>query len=459
MAAAEARAAWQRMANRCIVQEDAKRAPKLACCPSSSSKLQPDQTTCLKFCFPLLEPMDASLPPDSKWWLQMQPNFGCRTEQLSVSNEIDAREEEAIDKTSEAFGGQTCVSTASVHTQKKCSSHEVSRLISASYMKHETGSIVEGTGPVEGDLLPQSKKESGLGLYSCQNEDLMNWKAVDQLISKNSEKPCFDMESPLAKKEKIEPWWRIADKDELASFVAKKSVELFENCDLPRPQRVHFCSDQFDCVDCHMLLASSLDRFHFGSYSALDYASNSLTSGHSNGKHHLSSVGRLAPGSDLTSRGTVMDLPKTEPHLESDPIRVELLEALCRSQTRAREAEIAAQRAHIEKEHIIDLFFKQASSLFAYRQWVQMLQLESLFLRLKMKDPWASPSLLPATPWAAPPDGSGGGGGGHRAKKRRGLRQWTCNLCRCAVALAVSLGLASTGLLFGWTLGWLLPIF
>ncbi|KAJ0817285.1 hypothetical protein HanPI659440_Chr00c07g0717681 [Helianthus annuus] len=37
MAAAEARAAWQRTANRYFVQEDAKRAPKLACVPPSSS--------------------------------------------------------------------------------------------------------------------------------------------------------------------------------------------------------------------------------------------------------------------------------------------------------------------------------------------------------------------------------------------------------------------------------------
>ncbi|KAJ1413759.1 hypothetical protein SESBI_19250 [Sesbania bispinosa] len=41
MAGAEARALWQRTANRCFVQEDAKRAPKLACCQSScaTSKL------------------------------------------------------------------------------------------------------------------------------------------------------------------------------------------------------------------------------------------------------------------------------------------------------------------------------------------------------------------------------------------------------------------------------------
>ena len=40
MAAAEARAVWQRTANRCFVQEDAKRAPKLACCQSSSTSKQ-----------------------------------------------------------------------------------------------------------------------------------------------------------------------------------------------------------------------------------------------------------------------------------------------------------------------------------------------------------------------------------------------------------------------------------
>ncbi|KAG2714911.1 hypothetical protein I3760_03G050700 [Carya illinoinensis] len=37
MVVAEARAAWQRAANRCFVQEDAERAPKLACCQSSFS--------------------------------------------------------------------------------------------------------------------------------------------------------------------------------------------------------------------------------------------------------------------------------------------------------------------------------------------------------------------------------------------------------------------------------------
>jgi hypothetical protein len=41
MAAAEARAAWQRTTNRCFVQQDAKRVPKLDCCPSSA-KLQPN---------------------------------------------------------------------------------------------------------------------------------------------------------------------------------------------------------------------------------------------------------------------------------------------------------------------------------------------------------------------------------------------------------------------------------
>ncbi|KAI3720577.1 hypothetical protein L2E82_31566 [Cichorium intybus] len=48
--------------------------------------------------------------------------------------------------------------------------------------------------------------------------------------------------------------------------------------------------------------------------------------------------------------------------------KAELLEALCRSQRRAREAEKAADEACNEKEHVITLFLKQASQIFAYKQ-------------------------------------------------------------------------------------------
>src|SRR5688572_27461789 len=87
MAAAEARAAWQRAANRCLVQEDAKRAPKLACCPPS---LRPHDTSDgnppspQDLHAPMFMPinwnlMNSSMPMETQWWLQLQPSFGCQT--------------------------------------------------------------------------------------------------------------------------------------------------------------------------------------------------------------------------------------------------------------------------------------------------------------------------------------------------------------------------------------------
>ncbi|KAL7143602.1 hypothetical protein ABFS83_08G202700 [Erythranthe nasuta] len=60
MALAEARAAWQRTGNRCLVQEDAKRAPKLAYCsslPPPCSK--PSETG------PTTSPSPPDIPPPS----------------------------------------------------------------------------------------------------------------------------------------------------------------------------------------------------------------------------------------------------------------------------------------------------------------------------------------------------------------------------------------------------------
>jgi len=144
---------------------------------------------------------------------------------------------------------------------------------------------------------------------------------------------------------------------------------------------------------------------------------------------------------------TAKDLPENKQTSESDPSRAQLLEALRHSQTRAREAEIAAQKAYNEKEHIIKLFFRQASHLFAYKQWLQMLQLESLCLQLRIKEHQIS-TLFPVLPWTLlKGDGT----------KGKGKKQKKCNFCKYAIAFAVGLGLAGAGLLLGWTLGWLLP--
>ncbi|XP_024991328.1 uncharacterized protein LOC112525433 [Cynara cardunculus var. scolymus] len=56
------------------------------------------------------------------------------------------------------------------------------------------------------------------------------------LISEKSEKLFSEMEAQLIRINKTEPWWRTADLNDLASFVSDKSVEHFDNSDLPRPQ-------------------------------------------------------------------------------------------------------------------------------------------------------------------------------------------------------------------------------
>lgn len=129
---------------------------------------------------------------------------------------------------------------------------------------------------------------------------------------------------------------------------------------------------------------------------------------------------------------------------DTNSSRAQLLEALRHSQTRAREAEIAAQKAYNEKEHIVKLFFRQASQLFAYKQWFQMLQLENLWLQLRIKEHQIS-ELFPALPWMP-----------LKGTKSKGKKQKKCRLCKY-VTCVIGLGLAGAGLLLGWTLGWLLP--
>ncbi|KAM1676729.1 hypothetical protein FF1_042099 [Malus domestica] len=138
------------------------------------------------------------------------------------------------------------------------------------------------------------------------------------------------------------------------------------------------------------------------------------------------------------------DEDETQNDVEDERTKAELLEALCHSQTRARNAEKAAKQAYTEKEHIITLFFKQASQLLAYKQWLQLLQLENFCLQLDNKDP----------PWS-PYRGRHTKKGQCRAGKRGSRRSYEINTG--VVAFAVGLGLAGAGLLLGWTMGWLFP--
>lgn len=198
---------------------------------------------------------------------------------------------------------------------------------------------------------------------------------------------------------------------------------------------VILCDSINNCIKCIVV-----DLVSFSSYSLIIKNTNVYCS-NSSGDDNLSIANVL---SSETQPGS-SDLSKTQ-----------LLEALCYSQTRAREAEQLAQQAYNEKEHVIKLLFRQASQLFAYRQWLQILQLEALVLQLRNKDEQDSinySNSFPVIPCK-----------GRKLKKfrynkptKKKTRKGKFKINKSAVAFALGLSLAGAGLLLGWTMGWLFP--
>ncbi|EYU32264.1 hypothetical protein ABFS82_02G176500 [Erythranthe guttata] len=355
MALAEARAAWQRTANRCLVQEDAKRAPKLAYCSSikhpdyieiATASSSADTQHIPNTPFNLNSPYP-NLSPNSKWWLQQQ--------------------------------------------QSNCST---------SYQK--------------GSMNRNEHFES----MESNTEDKFEVELLDVGdfgVSKNGNEVYFNAESSWIGSERNRPWWRTADTDELASFVAQRSIGCIENCDLPRPQNTRIKKN--DGISCQKL---------------------------------MSAEGQLVSDTDKRLRDM-----KTDERMhtsENDMSMAQLMEALRHSQTRAREAETAAKQACALKDDVIKLIFRQASQLFAYKQWLRLLQLENMYQQLvndKRKTQTVSvvfPIMLPSKP---------------RSTRKRAKRRSCppCGVGRNAILFALGLGLVGAGFLLGCTIGWMLPTY
>ncbi|KAL8192614.1 hypothetical protein R6Q57_027799 [Mikania cordata] len=397
MAAAEARAAWQRTANRYFVQEDAKRAPKLACVPPCSSSslskqiaMRPPTNGITDFAPPTTNSMHLNLSPDLRWWLQLQPNY---LHQNGLTNE-----------------------KTNTEAENECSRQFVDFMDSRSTVK-----------------VDHLREES----YEFVEMDSV-YKEVDEFSL------CSDFPHWMESEKNHElPWWRMTDKDDLASFVAQRSHDFIENCDLPSPQNTSFKRDP------HGDDRSSHKSNEISTSSRISKPQRLQCQSAASPN---ASSGPVSPVITQSGGSTVHEGPITP---EIDSSKRKLLEALCHSQTRAREAEKAAKRAYEEKEHVVKLIFKQASQLFAYKQWIYLLQIENLYNQIKTNK--ITP-VLPAYPWQVT-----------RKKPRRNMhakkktqeKQGTCvpnckhDLGMYAVAFAVGLGLVGAGLLLGWTAGWM----
>ncbi|KAL4366336.1 hypothetical protein GQ457_05G014790 [Hibiscus cannabinus] len=101
--------------------------------------------------------------------------------------------------------------------------------------------------------------------------------------------------------------------------------------------------------------------------------------------------------------------------------RLEIFKALRLSQTRAREAERKAAGLAEEKQRLSNAFMKDSLQLFAYRQWVRLLEVQVWVLESQMMSDKA--------------EGEEGGNNGDEMS-------WL-------VALAICFGIASVGFAFG----------
>lgn len=449
MAAAEARAAWQRAANRCLVQEDRKRAPKLACCPSSAEhgtnngNCRNAEDRPISNFMPLSwNPMNSNLPPDVRWWVQLQPNFGIQKDLASericcLGRDIDEKNVEDSAPKPKHEGTLFC---EAVDTKTK-----------------KSGDIF---GPPEKGL--ELEDLTTVGCYSqaskcretasnCLYKDIEfpDFECIDPEPLKNPEKADFDMDVPWKEGEKTQPWWQTADENELALLVAERATQHIENCDLPRPTKT---------VPVHG--TEPYTRKHIGDYggpsSPAGRLSHPLPGQCENVKcsYSTASTYTLSVSQDFSSSSTTGSESKQT--LQNATERDKILEALRHSQTRAREAEMAAKKAHNEKDDVIKLLFRQASHLFACNQWLKIMQLENIVLQLKHKEHQIA-SIIPELPWMTLKEKPTQGQEQKDWTRRKGRRQKKGGSFFDAILFAVGLGLAGAGFLLGWTLGWLLP--
>ncbi|CAL0327488.1 unnamed protein product [Lupinus luteus] len=380
--------------------------------------------------------------PDMKWWLHVKTNMeGERNHTCQSLNswesDLDAVYEGFLDDNVKNFDALSYTGGSNKDVNQSWS-------VSPTSIKNKNGTRMPKTeAALNNNIHLTTKKDHGQFYFS--DSHFMDSDVNNFLISENSKMTSSDLESSFMDTEKTGPWWRNAGKDELASLVAQKSLEHIENCDLPQPQTKHFRQRPLypKGINHDKTPPSSLNqKADTVSSNADSYTSGTSTSGSSfqDSTRNFGSSQTKDPGSRK----------KDYPNNSQNNGIAELMEALCHSQTRAREAEKAAQEAYNEKEHILTLFFRQASQLFAYKQWFHILQLEILCLQLRNKNE----PLLNFLPYRAMQLKKSHG----RSGKRKGTKNRRCRIRKRAIAFVVGLGLAGAGLLLGWTMGWMYPL-
>ncbi|XP_059312446.1 uncharacterized protein LOC132063755 isoform X2 [Lycium ferocissimum] len=461
MAVAEARTAWQRVANRCLVQEDAKRAPKLACCSSASPSLKQVDTEpangadAHEASGTYFQPFNRNssycdLSPNSRWWLHLQPNYGYQ--RGLVSEPVDS-----LDSEMENIGP---VSDSTPKNSKLCDQSEKDGGYAdeISTGRSLDSQVTRSTSHVNSDLGVGSREL--IDVFTEISKDSLNLEDTGYPYEASKkglvDELSFDTEYPWIGVEKTEPWWRTADREELALLVAQRSHYFMENCDLPQPQNNFVKRDHDVDVDSKNYASSMGPK----AGSMRQHNVNIHQRGNLSFERpsQLDAEGNLQLHTCKSSRNSDQKLVPETKTSGDDESKAQLLKALRHSQTRAREAENVAKQAFAEKEHIVQLVFRQASQLFAYKQWFQLLQLENFYFQIKNNKNQPISATLPVMlPWM-PQKPKRPLKKPARVKRAKRARP-KYDLSRYAVVFALGLGLVGAGLLLGWTVGWMLPMF
>ncbi|KAI3471228.1 hypothetical protein Pfo_027891 [Paulownia fortunei] len=411
------------------------------------------------------------LVPDAKWWLNHHKlGRGYSHDQLNVLDEdvkllaasyVDGNTKAGVNQLIEEYFTTYPKNDAAI-----CSGMPLEHC--CCHCKNNGGSWLQEFESTINDDLPSNAHLMGLDSCNC-------------LLFERPKKLCSDLDSDWIGLKNIEPWWHAVDKDDLTFLVSQTSSHHIRNCD-SGVQSMHvekvsdnsiICFDQFeeqmtdketkvslvaDCTQGNLASVEDKEVSYMADCTQGNLASVSMDK--SLGKQGLMECILQESDGTFSTRDSFntakVDSSDTQGS-SGDLSRAQLLEALCHSQTRAREAEKLAQESCDEKDHVTNLFFQQASCLFAYRQWLRILQLETLCLHLRSKDQLSSFTTPALLPWVRS-KGMTLRKNRHKAAKKKPGKP-ICYISKCAIAFAVGLSLASAGLLVGWSIGWLFPAF
>lgn len=296
--------------------------------------------------------------------------------------------------------------------------------------------------------------------------------------------------------------WRTADSKALAALVSQKNRERLENCDLPPSHSSvmwSLASCDFTPKTYKSNISVSVDKLFLASFlhgyepSQLDNKPLSL-SPLTMGMSDLTLLNQHPPQvSRPLAIPSILPQPLTQQHtgsLSSDDRNTrwngssegsatatargfdKLGEALCHSQTRARQAEKVAAQALQEKKQLERLFFREASICRTYKHWSQTIEIENMSLKMLMREEsgtWIEDSA--AFKWISNYHSKNLGKWLPRKKMHHHLSSlWECRdrdcawfsegnvMVGCTLGLAFALGLsfAGAGLMIGWSIGWIL---